>query len=119
MVLHEVTPANPVGALEILCLLRKFSRVVLIVATRCIYIPSDENVDDVDDLAVRVGTDDVGHVALALLHVGTSGVVPVLHLPTDVLEVAVSKELDKEVANHVVGRGTVPNILCACALFYI
>ena len=77
------------------------------------------NVDDVDGLAARVGTDDVGHSALSLLHVGGGCVVPVLHLPADVLEVALPKERDKQIANRIVGRGTVPTVLRACALVVI
>ena len=43
----------------------------------------------------------------------------VLHLPADVLEVALSKELDEEVADRVVGRGPVPIVLCAGALVVV
>ena len=45
--------------------------------------------------------------------------VPILLLLADVLKVALSKERDEEVANRVVGRGTVPSVLCACALVVI
>jgi hypothetical protein len=58
-------------------------------------------------------------VALSLLHVGAICVVPVLHLPADVLEVALLKERDEQIANHVVGRGTVPPVLRACALVMV
>ena len=75
MVLHAVALAIPVRALETLCLFRQLFRVVLTIATtKCGYIPGDANVDDVDGLAVRVGTDDVGHVALAFLRVGATAV---------------------------------------------
>ena len=43
-------------------------------------------------------------MALSLLRVGANGVVPVLHLPADVLEVALSKEGDEQIADRVVGR---------------
>jgi hypothetical protein len=120
MVLHAVAPASSVGALEILGLLRRFSRVVLTIATaRCRYSPGDANVDDVDGLAVRVGTDDVGHAALALLHVGTNDMAPVLHLLADALEVKLPKELDEEVVDRVVGRGPVPAVLRAGALVVV
>jgi hypothetical protein len=46
-------------------------------------------------------------------------VVPVLHLPADVLEVALPKERDEQIANRVVGRGTMPLILRACALVVV
>jgi hypothetical protein len=96
-----------VRALEILCLLRQLSRVALTVAAaRCRYILGDANVDAVAGLAVRIGTEDVGHAALSLLHVGAGGVIPVLLLPVDVPIVALSKERDEEVADRVVGRGT-------------
>ena len=119
MVFHAVTPSSPGRVLEILCLLRQLSRVVLTVATRCRYIPGDANVDDVDGLAVRVGTDDVGHAALALLHVGTNDMAPVLHLLADALEVKLPKELDEEVVDRVVGRGPVPAVLRAGALVVV
>jgi hypothetical protein len=108
MVFHAVPPSSSDRVLEILCLLRQLSRVVLTVAAaRCRYILGDANVGDVDGLAVRVGTDGVGHAALSLLLVGAGSVVPVLHLLADVLEVALSKERDEQIANRVVGRGTV------------
>jgi hypothetical protein len=43
----------------------------------------------------------------------------VLHLPADVLKVALSKERDEQTANRVVGRGTVPTVLRACALVVV
>jgi hypothetical protein len=46
-------------------------------------------------------------------------VVPVLHFPADVLEVALPKEHDEQIANRVVGRGTVPTVLRACALVVV
>jgi hypothetical protein len=120
MVLRAVTPSSPGRVLEILCLLRQLSRVVLTVAAaRCRYIPGDANVDDVDGLAVRVGSDDVGHAALSLLHVGAGCVVPILHLPADVLEVTLPKERDEQITDRVVGRGTMPTVLCACALVMV
>ena len=45
--------------------------------------------------------------------------VPVLHLPADVLEVALPQERDEQIANRVVGRGTMPLILRACALVVV
>ena len=77
------------------------------------------DVDDVDGIVVRVGTDDVGHTALSLLHVGAGGVVPVLHLRVDVVEVAMSKESDEQIADHVVGRGMVPSVVRASALVVV
>ena len=119
MMLHAVTPSRPVRALDILCRLCQLSRVVLTVAVaRCRYILGDANVDDVDGLAVRIGTDDIGHAALSLLHVGAGGVVPILHLPVDVVEVALSKEGVEQIVDHV-GRGTVPLVLRASALVVV